>query len=46
MRAAISAAMAAARACWAGVGDTLLLSQPRSPVPRIPFSISAVWNEC
>jgi hypothetical protein len=30
-RAAISAVMAAARACWAGVGDTLSLSQPASP---------------
>ena len=29
-RAAISAAMALARACWAGVGDTLSLSQRKS----------------
>src|SRR5436309_716499 len=27
-RAVLSAAMAAARACWAGVGDTVSLSQP------------------
>jgi len=29
-RAAISAAMRAARACWAGVGDTFPFSQPGS----------------
>jgi hypothetical protein len=34
--------MRAAWACWAGVGDTLSLSQPESPVPRMHFSISAV----
>ena len=38
-----AAAMAAARACWAGVGDTLSLSQPGSPVSRISLSISAAW---
>ncbi|HEX8005640.1 MAG TPA: hypothetical protein VF482_04340 [Trebonia sp.] len=34
-RAVISAAMALARACWAGVGDTLPLSQPDCTVLSI-----------
>src|SRR5258708_7685769 len=43
-RAGVSAAMAAARACWAGGGGTPPLSQPGAGGRRLPVSIRAVWR--